>query len=283
MTLEFGRIGFAGIQLAGDRGWGPPADRDSAKQLLRDAVEAGVSYIDTADVLGPDISEQIIAETLFPYPSGVTVATKVGATNAGPGRPGVCGHPTYLRQQVYASAFRLRLETIPLVYLHRVDPSVPLEDQIGAFAELKQEGVVGNVGLSAVGVDTLRRAAAIVDIAAVQNPMSVHDRTSDDVVTACAEMGATFVAFWCFGRGRSALEDPVVIHIANELGFTPAQVALAWLFARSPSIVALPGTKKMAHLRANLEAAHLPLPESAKSRLDGLWRPEEHVTVIPLD
>lgn len=283
MALDLGRIGFAGMHLAGARGWGPPADREAAKKLLRDAVDAGIHYIDTADVLGPDISEQIIAEALHPYPENVVVGTKIGATNAGPGKPGVLGHPAYLRQQTYASAFRLRLETIPLLYLHRIDPAVPLEDQIGTLTELKEEGVIGSIGLSAVSAETLKKAASMTEIAAVQNPMSVLDRTSDDVLAACGDMGATFVAFWCFERGLTVLEHPVVAQLAAELGLTPAQIALAWLLGRSPNLVAMPGTKNMKHMRANLEASSIRLPEAAVAALDRLWQPSEHSVIIPLD
>jgi len=283
LATRLSRIGFAGLHLAGPGGWGQPEDRAASIDLLRTAVESGVTYVDTADVLGPDVSEQVIAEALAPYSANVVVATKVGMTRAAPRDWGVIGRPSYLKQQVYSSAFRLRLDSIPLVFLHRVDPSVPLEDQLGALADLKTEGVVEHIGLSAVGVPTIRRAQEITPIAAVQNPMNPLDRASDEVLAHCNDQGISFIAFWCFGRGRAVLDHPILVENATKLGVTSAQLALAWLLQRSPNLIAIPGTGSQTHLRSNLDALTLELPDSVTTSIDSLWDKLNFVPEFPLD
>lgn len=281
--LALSRIGFAGLHLAGPGGWGQPKDRDAVVRLLQLAVTLGVTYIDTADVLGPDVSEQVIAEALHPYGAEVVVGTKVGMTRSSPRGWGVLGDPQYLKQQVYSSAHRLRLDAVPLVYLHRVDPRVPLADQLGALTDLQNEGVIGEIGLSSVGVRTLRAAQEITSIAAVQNPMNPLDRTSDEVLAECDNRGIRFVAFWCFGRGAAVLQHPTVMELAQLLGVTSPQLALAWLLHRSPNLVTIPGTSTPDHLRSNLAAANLELPIEFVSQLDALWDPFTWTAAFPLD
>lgn len=264
------RLGFGALHLAGPGGWGAPADRDAAIALVRGAVEAGIRYIDTADSLGPDVSEAVIAEALRPYRDDIVVATKAGMTRTGPHGWGVLGHPAYLRQQAHASAIRLGLDPIPLFYLHRVDPAYPLVDQVGALAELRDQGVIEHVGLSAVTSRQLAEAEAIVPVAAVQNHYNVASRESDDVLAETTRRGIPFVTFWSLGRGRDLLEQPDVSQLADELGVPAASLLLAWIVGRSPATVPLAGTRSLSHLLENLAAVSLALPDEAVARLDGL-------------
>ena len=264
------RLGFGALHLAGPGGWGAPTDRDRAIALVRGAVDAGIRYIDTADSLGPDVSESVIAEALWPYADDLLIATKAGMTRTGPHSWGVLGHPAYLRQQAYASALRLRLESIPLFYLHRIDPAFPLADQLGALSDLRAEGVIEHIGLSAVTIEQLDAAERIVPISAVQNHYNVASRDSDDVLDAAAERGIPFVTFWSLGRGRALLDEPTVAAIARDLGIPAATVLLAWIIQRSPSTIPLAGTASLTHLHENLDAVSLALPASAVERLDAL-------------
>ena len=264
------RLGFGALHLAGSGGWGAPTDRDAARALVRGAVEAGVRYIDTADSLGPDVSEAVIAEALQPYAADLVIATKAGMTRTGPDSWGVLGHPAYLRQQAHASALRLQLEPIPLFYLHRIDPAFPLEDQVGVLRDLRDEGVIRDIGVSAVSVEQLQAAERVVPIAAVQNHYNVASRQSDDVLDHTAGRGIPFVTFWSLGRGRALIDDPTVVAWARELGVPAASVLLAWIIARSPTTVPLAGTRNLSHLRGNLAAVALELPSDAVRSLDEL-------------
>lgn len=264
------RLGFGALHLAGPGGWGAPADRDAAIRLVRGAVEAGIRYIDTADSLGPDVSEAVIAEALRPYADDLVIATKAGMTRTGPRGWGVLGHPAYLRQQAHASALRLGLDPIPLFYLHRIDPAFPLADQVGALAELRAEGVMAHVGLSAVTSAQLAEAERIVPVSAVQNHYNVVTRESDDVLAETSRRGIPFVTFWSLGRGRDLLARPDVVGLADELGLPPASLLLAWIIGRSPVTLPLAGTGNPVHLRENLAAVSLELPADVVARLDRL-------------
>lgn len=247
------RLGFGALHLT-DRGWGPPRDRAAAIALLREAVDLGVDMVDTADAYGLGANEELIAEALRPYPAGLTVATKAGQSRPAPGAWVPLGRPEYLRQQTELSLRRLRVERIDLFYLHRVDPAVPLADQVGALAELRAEGKVDRIGLSEVDVPTLEEARRITEISAVQNKYSTDDRAYEDVVDHCARAGIDFVPWRPISRGDSAVEK-----VAADLGVPPAPVALAWLLARSPIVRPIPGTTSSAHLRQNMAAADLVL------------------------
>lgn len=264
------RLGFGALHLAGPGGWGLPGDRAAAQALVRGAVDLGVRYIDTADSLGPDVSEAVIAEALRPYRDDLVIATKAGMTRTGPRGWGVLGHPGYLRQQAHASVLRLGLDAIPLFYLHRIDPAFPLADQVGALAELRREGVIEHVGLSAVTAAQLAEAETIVPIAAVQNHYNAVSRASDDVLAAAEDRGIPFVTFWSLGRGRELLDLPEVRGIAGDLGVAPASVLVAWIAGRSPWALPLVGTANLDHLRANLAALAIALPDGALARLDDL-------------
>lgn len=275
------RLGFGALHLAGPGGWGAPTDRGAAIRLVRGAIEAGVRYVDTADSLGPDVSEAVIAEALRPYADDVVVATKAGMTRTGPHGWGVLGHPDYLRQQAHASALRLGLDPIPLFYLHRVDPGYPLADQAGALAELREEGVIAHVGLSAVTSDQLAEAERIVPISAVQNHYNVVTRESEGVLAEASRRGIPFVSFWSLGRGRELLEHVDVVEVAADLGVPAASLLLAWIVGRSPTTLPLAGTRNPAHLRANLAAVSLELPAAAVARLDDLSRRLGAVPAFP--
>lgn len=264
------RLGFGALHLAGPGGWGAPADRRTAIELARGAVDSGIDYIDTADSLGPDVSEAVLAEALWPYPHGLLIATKAGMLRTGAREWRVLGHPDYLRQQAHASARRLRLETIPLFYLHRIDPAYPLEDQLGALATLQTEGVIEHIGLSAVTIEQYRAAQNIVSIAAVQNHYNVVSRQSSDLLDAATADGIPFVAFWGLGHGRDLLDDTAIRSFAEEARIPPATLLLAWILHRSPSTLPLAGTSSLEHLRSNLDVLRTEISADLLARID-VW------------
>ncbi len=256
------RLGFGAMRITGPGVWGEPADPAAAVAVLRRAVELGVQFIDTADSYGPEVSERLIAEALYPYPDQVVIATKGGFLRDGPGKWRPHGTPEHLRATCEASLTRLRLEQIPLYQLHRIDPKVPVEESLGALQELVAEGKIGRIGLSEVGVDELRRAQATAPIVSVQNRYNLLDRAWDEVVDVCDAEGLAFIAYFPLGTGGTAeLGRPgsVVDEVARAHEATPAQVALAWLLARSPAIVPIPGTSSPEHLEENIGAAALRL------------------------
>jgi pyridoxine 4-dehydrogenase len=268
--LPVHRLGYGAMQLTGPGVWGEPADRDGALRVVRAAVEQGVDFIDTADSYGPFVSEQVIAEALHPYPSGVVVATKAGFTRQGPGIWTALGHPAYLTQQVELSLRHLKVDRIDLIQLHRIDRHVPLADQLGAFAELQQQGKVRHIGLSEVSVDQLKAAREIVDVVSVQNLYNLTTRQSQDVLDYATAEGIAFIPWYPIATGDLAGPDSPVADIARELDATPSQVALAWLLQKSPVVLPIPGTKSVEHLTENLGAAGLTLSGEDMSRLDAL-------------
>lgn len=279
--VEVPRIGFAGLHLAGPGGWGRPADPDAAASLLRAATDAGVRLIDTADSLGPGVSEEIVRDTLHPYADDVVIATKAGMTRAGERGWGILGRPDYLKQQAYTSLHRLRLDRIPLFTLHRIDPAYPLADQVGALAELRDEGVIAHIGLSAVSVAQLDEALEIAPIAAVQSHFNLVSRANADVVARTRALGIPFVAFWGLGHGRTLIEAPAVQAVAARLGATGAQVLIAWLLQHAPHVVAIPGTSDSGRLRTNLAALDLELDQEALDELEDFAATSAPVPDIP--
>ncbi|MYZ34977.1 MULTISPECIES: aldo/keto reductase [unclassified Streptomyces] len=252
------RIGFGSMQLTGPGHWAAPDDPEQAMQVLRDAVDAGVTHIDTADAYGPFTAEKYIRKALRPYPDGLVIATKGGMTRQGPNRWAPCGRPEYLRQCVEMSLRRLQLERIDLYYLHRIDPAVPLEDQLGVLRDMQAEGKIGNIGLSKVTVEQLRTAGALTDIAAVSNKYNLTDQASEDVLQHCETAGITFVPYAPIASG--ALIKPSALgEVAEDYGAAPAQLALAWLLHRSPVITPIPGTSSSTHLHENLAANQIKL------------------------
>jgi aryl-alcohol dehydrogenase-like predicted oxidoreductase len=268
--LEVHRLGYGAMQITGDGVWGPPKDREGALAVLRAAVEGGVDFIDTADSYGPVVSEQLIAEALHPYPEGLVIATKAGFTRTGPGEWVEVGRPAYLKQQVELSLRNLRVDRIDLIQLHRVDPEVPLEDQVGAFAELQEQGKVRHIGLSEVSVEQLERARAVTEIASVQNLYNLTNRTSQDVLDFATRENIAFIPWFPIATGDLAAPESPVADIARELDASPSQVALAWLLHVSPVVLPIPGTKSVDHLRENLGAASLDLSDEDLARLTAL-------------
>jgi pyridoxine 4-dehydrogenase len=268
--LPVHRLGYGAMQLPGPGVWGEPADRDGALLVVRAAVEQGVDFIDTADSYGPLVSEQIIAEALHPYPENLVIGTKAGFTRQGPGVWTVVGHPAYLTQQVELSLRHLKLDRIDLIQLHRIDPAVPLADQLGAFKELQEQGKVRHIGLSEISVEELKAAREIVDVVSVQNLYNLTNRQSQDVLDYATAEGIAFIPWFPIATGDLAAPDSPVADIARELDATPSQVALAWLLHKSPVVLPIPGTKSVDHLTENLGAAGLTLSDEDMARLDGL-------------
>jgi len=261
------RLGFGTMQLTGPGVWGPPADPDAAVALLRRAVDLGVNAFDTADSYGPEVAEDLLRRALHPY-TGVTVATKAGLLRTGPGKWHPCGRPEYLRQQCELSLRRLGVERIELFHLHRVDPSVPADEQFGVLAALCDEGKVRFVGLSEVSVAEIEQAQRVVDVATVQNRYNLVDRGSDGVLRFCTEQGIGFLPWSPIAAGRLAEPGGPVAEIAERLGATAPQVALAWLLQRSSVMIPIPGTSTLAHLEDNCRAAELELDLQAVEKLD---------------
>jgi len=268
--LTVHRLGYGAMQLTGPGVWGEPADRPGAIEVVRAAIEQGVDFIDTADSYGPQVSEQIIAEAAFPYPDGLVIATKAGLTRTGPGVWPPVGRPAYLKQQVELSLRNLKVDRIDLIQLHRIDPEVPLADQLGAFAELKEEGKVRHIGVSEVSVDELKAAREITEIVSVQNLYNLTNRQSQDVLDYAEAEGIAFIPWFPIATGDLAKPDSPVAAVAKELDATPSQVALAWLLQKSPVILPIPGTKSIDHLTENLGAAQLTLSADEMARLDAL-------------
>lgn len=265
--LTVHRLGFGAMRLTGPGIWGPPADHDEAVRVVRRAVELGVDLIDTADSYGPEVSEDIIREALHPYPEQLAIATKAGQLRTGPDEWHPLGRPMYLRQEAEMSLRRLGVERIDLFQLHRLDPDVPLEDQFGELKALKDAGKVANVGLSNVGVDDLEKARGIVDIVSVQNRYNLTDRASEDLLDHCTENGIAFIPWAPIASGDLARPGGPVDDVVRATGATPSQVALAWLLARSPLMLPIPGTSTVAHLEDNLAAAELELSDEQISEL----------------
>jgi pyridoxine 4-dehydrogenase len=268
--LPVHRLGYGAMQLTGPGVWGEPADRPGALAVVRAAIEQGVDFIDTADSYGPQVSEQIIAEAAFPYPDGLVIATKAGLTRTGPGVWPPVGRPAYLKQQVELSLRNLKVDRIDLIQLHRIDPEVPLADQLGAFAELKEEGKVRHIGVSEVSVEELQAAQEITEIVSVQNLYNLTNRKSQDVLEYAEAHGIAFIPWFPIATGDLARPDSPVAAVAQELDATPSQVALAWLLQKSPVILPIPGTKSVEHLTENLGAAQLSLSDDDMAKLDAL-------------
>jgi len=252
------RLGFGAMRVTGPGVWGPPADHETALAVLRRAVELGVTFIDTADSYGPDVSEELIAEALRPYPDDVVVATKGGQLRPGPGQWRPDGRPEHLRAVCEGSLGRLGLDRIDLYQLHRPDPAVPFDESVGTLVELRDEGKVAHIGLSNVDVGRLDQALELTPIVSVQNRYNPIDRSSDDVLARCEERGIAFIPYAPVG-GQDLRVGDAVQAVAARHGVSPVQVAIAWLLARSPVMLPIPGTGSVAHLEENVAAAALEL------------------------
>lgn len=261
------RIGFGTMQFPGPGVWGPSPDPVGAVAVLRKAAELGVDLFDTADSYGPEVAEDLLREALHPY-DGITIATKAGLMRTGPGQWHPCGRPDYLRQQCELSLRRLGVERIDLFQLHRVDPTVPADEQFGALAALRAEGKIDQVGLSEVGIGEIERARTVVEVATVQNRYNLLDRRSDGVLRYCTEHGIGFMPWFPIASGELAEPGGPVAEIAEKFDATPAQVALAWLLRRSSVMLPIPGTSSLAHAEENIRAAELELDTESVEKLD---------------
>jgi aryl-alcohol dehydrogenase-like predicted oxidoreductase len=270
--LAVHRLGFGAMRITGDGVWGPPPDPEGAKAVLRRAVELNVNFIDTADSYGPHVSEELIAEALYGdggYPPGLVIATKGGLERTGPNQWPRNGRPEHLRRACEGSLRRLRLEQIDLYQLHAPDPTVPYEESVGALKELQDEGKIRHIGVSNVTLAQVEVARGIAEVASVQNRYSVTDRGSEKILERCERDGLAFIPYFPLGAGRIAAEG-VLSEIARSHDATPYQVALAWLLARSPSMIPIPGTKSLQHLEENVAAAELELEPAEIDALNHL-------------
>lgn len=269
--LTVTRLGFGTARLTGSGCWGPGRDDANARAVLRQAVAAGVNLIDTADNYGPDRAEELIAEALHPYPDGLVIATKGGVVRTGPDEWHCAGRPAELRAACEASLRRLRLTEIPLYQLHRIDPAVPLTDQLGALAELVDEGKIRHIGIDTVTADQLRQAMSITPVASVQNRYNLLYREHGDVLRICEQHGIAFLPYFPLAGGSLAGPQEragVVDEIASACRMTPGQVALAWLLHTSPVTAPTPGTQTPGYLAENLSAARIDLTSDQVRALD---------------
>jgi pyridoxine 4-dehydrogenase len=259
--LPVNRLGFGAMRLTGKGIWGPPDDHDEAIRVLRRAVELGVNFIDTADSYGPYVSEELIHEALHPYPDGLVIATKAGFLRTGPDVWVPMGFPAYLRQELEMSLRRLGLARIDLFQLHRIDPKFPLDDQIGELVALQQEGKIRHIGLSEVTVEQLEAAQKIAPIVSVQNMYNLTARDAEPVLNAAEAQGIGFIPWFPLAAGPLAASDGPLQRIAAKHHATPSQLALAWLLKRSPVMLPIPGTSRVAHLEENVAAAQITLTD----------------------
>jgi pyridoxine 4-dehydrogenase len=259
--LTVNRLGFGAMRLTGQGVWGPPADRDECIRVLRRLVELGVNFIDTANSYGPYVSEELIKEALHPYADGVVVATKAGLLRTGPDAWPVLGYPAYLRQECEMSLRRLGVDTIDLFQLHRIDDKFPAEDQVGELLMLQQEGKIRHIGLSEVKVDQLEAAQKVATIVSVQNMYNLSVRTAEPVLEACEGENIGFIPWFPLAAGPLAAADGPLQRIAADHDASPSQLALAWLLKRSPVMLPIPGTSKVAHLEENVAAAGIELSD----------------------
>jgi len=269
--LTVHRLGFGAMRITGKGVWGEPADRVEALRVLRRLPELGVDFIDTADSYGPYVSEDLIREALHPY-AGIVIATKGGFTRHGPDIWRAVGRPEYLRQCVLMSMRRLGVERIDLWQLHRIDGKVPRDEQFGVIAEMQREGLIRQVGLSEVSVPEIEDAQQYFAVASVQNMYNLVSRKHEAVLDYCEREGIAFIPWFPLGAGKLAREGSVLDRVAKRLGATPAQVALAWVLKRSPAMLPIPGTSRVAHLEENVAAATLELTDEEFSELDRVGR-----------
>ena len=275
-TIQLGdrtvnRLGFGAMRITGKGIWGPPADRNAALQTLRRVVELGVNFIDTADSYGPYVSEELIAEALAPYPAGLVIGTKAGWERVGPGQWIHNASPRHLQEAVEGSLKRLRLHQIDLLQLHVPDPAVSFDASMETLARLREQGKIRHLGLSNVTLEHVKRARKIAPIVSVQNRYSFADREWDFLLNHCEQQGIAFIPWAPLGQNR--LSKEVLEKAAKELGWTPLQVALAWLLQRSSVMLPIPGTSSSAHAEENIRAAGLSLPDAWFKKLSEVNSP----------
>ena len=265
--LTVNRLGFGSMRLTGPGIWGDPKDPAEAVRVLQRAVELGVDFIDTADSYGPYVAEDLIRKALHPYPDGLVIATKAGLTRTGPDQWHPLGRPEYLRQEAEMSLRRLGLERIDLFQLHRIDPQVPLADQIGELARLQEEGKIRHIGLSEVTIAELEQAQRFATIVSVQNLYNLSNRTAEPLLDHAARHGIAFIPWFPLATGALAREGGPLQALAKRLGATPSQLAIAWLLHRSPVMLPIPGTATVRHLEENVAAAAITLSDADAAAL----------------
>jgi aryl-alcohol dehydrogenase-like predicted oxidoreductase len=265
--IEIHRLGFGAMRITGPRVWGPPLDRAEAIRTLKRLPELGINFVDTADSYGPDVSEQLVHETLYPY-DGILIATKAGLTRPGPGSWERDGRPDYLRKEAIKSREQLGLEQIGLWQLHSIDPKVPRDEQFAAVKSLQDDGIIRHAGLSNVSVADIEAASKVINVATVQNLYNLVDRGSEDVLAYCEKHGIGFIPWYPLAAGRLAKSGSILDAVAKAHGATPSQIALAWVLKRSPVMLPIPGTSKVAHLEENVAAVNIQLSDEEFDALD---------------
>jgi pyridoxine 4-dehydrogenase len=265
--IEIHRLGFGAMRVTGPRIWGPPLDKDEAVRTLKRLPELGIDFIDTADSYGPDVSEQLIREALYPY-DGMLIATKAGLRRPGPSAWERDGRPEYLRQQAIKSREKLGLEELGLWQLHSIDPKVPRDEQFAAVKSLLDDGIIRHAGLSNVSVEDIEVASRLFKVASVQNRYNLFDRGSEDVLDYCEKHGIGFIPWYPLAAGRLAENGSILDDVAKAHGATPSQIALAWVLKRNPVMLPIPGTSKVAHLEENVAAVDIPLSDAEFDALD---------------
>jgi aryl-alcohol dehydrogenase-like predicted oxidoreductase len=261
------RLGFGAMRITGPNVWGEPENRAAVLETLRRLPELDVNFIDTADAYGPDISEQLIREALHPY-TGMVIATKAGLARTGPEVWAPLGRPEYLIQQAHKSCRNLGVDRIDLWQLHRIDPKVPRDEQFGAIKELLDTGLIKNAGLSEVSVRDIKAASKVFKVATVQNRYNLVERTHEDVLDYCDAQGIGFIPWYPLAAGGLLKPESILARIAQSRGVAPGQIALAWMLKRSPVMLPIPGTSKVAHLEENVAAANLRLTDAEYASLD---------------
>jgi len=266
--LNVNRLGFGTMRLTGAGIWGEPANRAEALAVLRRAIELGIDLLDTADAYGPEVAERLIAEALYPYPKGLVIATKAGFLRPGPDRWVEDGRPAHLREAVTGSLKRLRVERIDLLQLHRIDPKVPLEDQIETLVDLQREGKIKHIGLSEVNVEQIEAARRIATIVSVQNRYNLIDRSSEPVLEYCEDQGLGFIPWFPLATGALAKPGGPLAKAADRLEATPSQVAIAWLLEKSRVMLPIPGTSTVEHLEENVAGERVQLDAATMESLE---------------
>ena len=265
--IEINRLGFGAMRITGKGVWGPPADRAGAIALLKHIADSDCNFIDTADSYGPNVSEELISEALAPYRAGLVIATKCGLTRPGPNQWVPDCHPERLKACCEGSLQRLKVQTIDLYQLHRIDSKVPLADQIGALIELRNEGKIRHIGLSEVSVEQLAAVQKMTPVASVQNEYNLTNRKSEAVLKACEQQNIAFIPWFPLGGGDTSKLEAKLAPVAKQLGATPHQVALAWLLQSSPVMVPIPGTSSIEHFDENMKALALDLAQNDMEQL----------------
>jgi pyridoxine 4-dehydrogenase len=275
--LEVNRLGYGAMRITGKGIWGEPKDRNEAKRVLRRALELGVNFIDTADSYGPAVSEPLIGEALSPFPKGLVVATKAGLTRQGPDQWSPVGRPEYLVQQVEMSLRYLKTDAIYLWQLHRIDPKVPVEESLGAIANLQQQGKIRHVGLSEVKPKEIDRARKVIKIVSVQNMYNVGERQHEDVLEYCEKNGLAFIPWFPVAAGKLAQPGGALDSIAKRHGVTVSQLSLAWLLHRSPVMLPIPGTSSVTHLEENMKAREVSLSTAEMKEIESAAKDQQTV------